>query len=152
MTCPARFCTDRLGALATAVSPVSFKPPQKWQYPFTRTQMESYSKNDSVVETPRRGEFASNFLSCPLDFVHKIFFFSQEDYDYLRAQRISGVWMSSKVCILQYACDSDRFYAVMLKSTPSVTRVSQHSSWKYLTCDWYMQLSLRSAVGCAAHF
>lgn len=48
------------------------------------------------------GEFASNFLSCPLDSVHKIFLFSQEDYDYLLAQRITEMWMSSKVCSLHF--------------------------------------------------
>lgn len=76
--------------------------------------MESYSKNDSVVETPGSGvceqlPLLSAGLSAQL-------FFSPEDYDYLRAQRIIGMWMSSKVCSLQFVCDSD-FYPAMMKTT-----------------------------------
>lgn len=39
---------DRLGGLGDKKFPhFSFQTTSKWQYPFTRTQMESYSKNDS---------------------------------------------------------------------------------------------------------
>lgn len=85
--------------------------------------MESYSKNDSVVETPWRGVYEQlPLLSAGLRAQN--IFFSQEDYDYLQAQRIFGMWMSSKVCSIQLVCDSD-FYPVMMKTTPSVMGVSQ---------------------------
>lgn len=83
--------------------------------------MESYSKNDSVVETPPRGVNEQlPLLSAGLRAQNTTFFSSQEDYDYLRAQRMVGMWMSSKVCSLQCVCDSD-FYAVMMKTTRSVS-------------------------------
>lgn len=69
--------------------------------------MESNSKNDC-------GKSASSFLSCPLDFVHKInlFFFSQEDYDYLRAQSSLGCgclprYVQPTVLVWQWLLSSD---------------------------------------------
>lgn len=74
MTCPARFCTDRLGALATTVSPVSFKPPQNDNIPLHGRRWKAIAKT-TLLWKLLGGEFASNFLSCPLDFVHKMSFF-----------------------------------------------------------------------------
>lgn len=74
MTCPARFCMDRLGALATKVSPVSFKPPQNDNIPLRGRRWKAIAKM-TLSWKLLGGEFTSNFLSCPLDFVHKIFFF-----------------------------------------------------------------------------
>lgn len=62
--------------------------------------MESYSKTNSNVETPRRGVCEQlPFLSPGL--CAQNILFSQEDYDYLLAQRITEMWMSSKRCQLQ---------------------------------------------------
>lgn len=52
---PPGFIRTGLEPWRQKVSPVFFKTTSKWQYPFTRTQMESYSKNYSVVETSQRG-------------------------------------------------------------------------------------------------
>lgn len=55
MTCPARFCMDRLGALATTVSPVSFKPPQNDNIPLHGRRWKAIAKTTLLWKTPRRG-------------------------------------------------------------------------------------------------
>lgn len=56
MTCHTRFCMNRLETCPwrqkKKKSPSMIQTFPKWQYPFTWTQMESYSKNDFVVESP----------------------------------------------------------------------------------------------------
>lgn len=73
MTCPARFCMDRLGALATTVSLVSFKPPQNDNIPLHGRRWKAIAKM-TLLWKLHGGEFTSNLLSCPLDFVHNFFF------------------------------------------------------------------------------
>lgn len=82
--------------------PVSFKPPQNDNIPLHGRRWKVTAKM-TLSWKLLGGEFTSNFLSCPLDLVHKIFvsFFPQEDYNYLGAQRTAGMWMSSKRCQLQ---------------------------------------------------
>lgn len=52
-------------------------------------------------------EFASNFIFCPLDFVHKLLllflfllFFLKRTMIMSKLRGPSGMWMSSKVCSL----------------------------------------------------
>lgn len=68
MTCPARFCMDRLGALATTVSPVSFKPPQNDNIPLHGRRWKAIAK--MTVENLRAASSPVRWTSCT-----KYFFF-----------------------------------------------------------------------------
>lgn len=73
MTCPARFCMDRLGASMTTVSLFLFKPPHNDNIPLHGRRWKAIAKM-TLLWKLLAVEFASNFLSCPLDLVHNFFF------------------------------------------------------------------------------
>ena len=80
VTCPRQVFffvwTGLLGALATTVSPVSFKkPPQSDNIPLQRTQMESYSKNDSCRGNSSEGSLRATSSPVRWTSCTKYFFF-----------------------------------------------------------------------------
>lgn len=121
MTCPARLCKDRLGALATTVSPVSFKPPQKDNIPLHGRRWKAIAK-PTLMWKLIEGEFASNFLSCPLDSVHKIFFIFSR-----------GLWLSS--CSEDHR-DVDVFQALPVTGRGSIPHISGNCREQAKHCDW----------------
>lgn len=124
MTCPARFCTDSLGALATAVSPVSFKPPQNDNIPLHGRRWKAIAKMTPLWKLLGGGVCEQlPLLSAGLR-AQNIFFLK-------RTMIISELRGSPGCgCLPRYVDCSARvtvniFHAVMLKTTPSVTRVSR---------------------------
>lgn len=92
-----------------------FKPPQSDNIPLHGRTWKAIAKRPLSWKLLGAASSPVRWTSCTI-------FFSQEDYDYLRAQRISGMWMSSKVCSIQRVCDLSDCYPVMMNKCVGVSQ------------------------------
>lgn len=151
MTCPTRFCTDRLGALATTVSPVSWKPPQNDNIPLHGRRWKAIAKM-TLVETPWRGVCEQlPLLSAGLR--------AQNVFSLKRTMIISelrgspGCGCLPRYVALQFVCDSDNYPVMMKTLTVSwewVSNAPKHLE-KYSKDEKYNTYHIHSAYLIKSH-